>query len=86
MADGKPDYKGLLRELSAAGIDEVMRGKGGTIIVSNEYYEGIDDKKGSCVINPWLERKAFPGKFGFNIEEGDTNGENFVVLVPPRAS
>lgn len=63
-----------------------MRGEGGIIILDKEYYEGIDLNKGSCVINQVLDRKAFPEKFGFKIEEADNNGENFVILVPQRAS
>lgn len=86
MANKPSDYEGLIFELNKAGIDEMTRGDGGIIKLSSEFHEGFDDSEGSCVINPSLGRKAFPSKFGFNIEESDFCGENFVVLVPDRAS
>jgi len=86
MVETEPDYNGLINELVAAGIDEIMRGPGGTVVLSEEYFEGIDPDLGSCVINYPIGRKAFPEKFGFVIEEGDTNGINHVVLVPHGAS
>lgn len=81
-----------MKELFSAGIDEIIRGKDGTIILSPEYYEGYDFIRGNCIINPIIERKAFPDKFGFYIREGDSLGEggnhipNFIVLVPGWAS
>ena len=86
MGETKPDYNGLMHELGTAGIDEIKRGPGGTVILSDEYFEGIDPDLGSCVINFPIGRKAFPEKFGFAIEEGDVNGINHVVLVPRRDS
>lgn len=87
MAGIKPDYDGMFDELEKAGIDEITCGPGGILMLDPQYFEGIDDKTGaSCVINRPIGRRAFPGKFGFFIEEGDKNGENFVILVPGRAS
>ncbi len=79
------DRDGVIDALNSIAADELMNAGNGMIAVHDGVYEGYDEK-GHFLKHPFSERKMYPNNFGFNIAEGDFNGQDFIILVPARAT